>query len=130
MKRYNAIILGAVVAAMLTCVPVNPAWGGSVSVSGRETSSDASNLRLTDPHKELRYWSKNLKLKRDQRSGVSIILQERTRVIQLLLNSESVSQGYRNSLATKVMQDSDAQIESLLRAKQKLKFEKELAKNR
>ena len=99
-----------------------------MSASGPGATSDVSDLRVPDPHKELRHLSKNLKLKRDQRAGVSIILQERSREIRLLLDIESLSPEYRGALATKVIKDSDAQIETLLRSKQKRKFDKELAR--
>src|ERR1700691_2552729 len=128
MKRFCAILLGAIVAAAVIGSPVAIARESSVSASSPETASASSDLRLNDPHKELRHLSKNLKLKRDQRAGVSIILQERIREIQLLLDIESVSQDYRNTLAAKVMEDSNAQIENLLRNGQKRKFEKELAR--
>jgi hypothetical protein len=131
MKRLWALLLSAVVAAavMMSPAPVAAARSSSVSASGPEATSDASDLRLPDPHKELRHLSKNLKLKKDQRADVSFILQERTREIHLLLDIESLSQDSRNALATKVMEDSNAQIETLLRNKQKRKFDKELAKN-
>jgi len=73
--------------------------------------------------------SKDLKLKKDQRVGVSFILQERTREIRLLLDIDTLSQESRNALAAKVMGDTDAQIETLLKSKQKRKFDKELAKS-
>jgi hypothetical protein len=128
MKGFCAVLFSATVAAAVMGSPVAAARRSSVSASGPETTSDVSDLRLPDPHKELRHLSKNLKLKRDQRAGVSIILQERTREIRLLLDIESLSQEYRDTLATKVIKDSDAQIETLLRSKQKRKFDKELAR--
>ena len=109
--------------------PVGAARRSSVSASGSETTSGVSDLRLPDAHKELRRLSKDLKLKKQQRAGVSIILQERTREIRLLLDVEPLSQEYTNSLAAKVMQESDAQIETLLRSNQKRKFDKELARD-
>src|SRR5579863_6724718 len=117
MKGFYAFLLSATVLAAVTGGPVAAARRNSMNVSGPETASDLSDLRLPDPHKELRHLSKNLKLKRDQRSGVSIILQERTREIRLLLDIEPVSQEYRNTIAAKVMEDSNAQIENLLRNK-------------
>ena len=129
MKGFCAVLFSAAVAAAVMGSPVAAARRSSVSASGPETTSDVSDLRLPDPHKELRHLSKNLKLKRDQRAGVSIILQERTREIRLLLDIESLSQEYRDTLATKVIEDSDAQIETLLRSKQKRKFDKELARD-
>jgi hypothetical protein len=127
MKRFCAVLLSATVAAAVVGSPVAAARRSPVSASGSETTSDVSGLRLPDTHKELRHLSKYLKLNGDQRAGVSIILQERTREIRLLLEIESLSQEYRDTLATKVMEDSDAQIETLLRSKQKRKFHKELA---
>jgi len=127
MKGFCVILCSATIAAAVMGSPIAAARGSSVSAFGTETTSDISDLHLPDPHKELRHLSKNLKLKRDQRAGVSIILQERTREIRLLLDIESVSQEYRNTLAAKVMGDSNAQIEGLLRNKQKRKFDKELA---
>jgi hypothetical protein len=128
-KGFWAVLFSAGVAAAVMGSPVAAARRGSVSASGPETTSDVSALRLPDPQKELRHLSKNLKLKRDQRAGVSSILQERTREIRLLLDIEFLSQEYRDTLATKVIKDSDAQIETLLRSKQKRKFDKELARN-
>jgi hypothetical protein len=131
MKAFYTILLSATVAAAVAAMgsAVAAARSNSVRVSGPETPYDVSDLRLSDPHKELRHLSRNLKLKRDQRAGVSFILQERTREIRLLLDSQSVSAGYRNSLAAKVMEDSNTEIETLLRNKQKRKFDKELAQN-
>jgi septal ring factor EnvC (AmiA/AmiB activator) len=129
MKGFCAVLFSAAVTAAVMGSPVVAARRGSVSASGPETTSDVSALRLPDPQKELRHLSKNLKLKRDQRAGVSSILQERTREIRLLLDIEFLSQEYRDTLATKVIKDSDAQIETLLRSKQKRKFDKELARN-
>jgi hypothetical protein len=129
MRGLCAVLLSATLAAAVMGSPVYAGRRSSVSASGPETTSDVSDLRLPDPHKELRHLSKNLKLKKDQRAGVSIILEERTREIRLLLDIESLSQEYRNSLATKVMEDSDAQIETLLKTKQRKKFDKELARD-
>jgi hypothetical protein len=94
-----------------------------------EASAEISSLHPPDPNKELRHLSKNLKLKRGQRVGVSSILQERAREIQLLLDVESLSQDYRTVLAAKVMQESNAQIETLLKNNQKRKFDRELARD-
>jgi len=129
MKGFCAVLFSAAVAAAVMGSPVAAAPRNSVIASGPEMTSDDSALRLPDPHKELRQLSKNLKLKRDQRAGVSSILQERKREIRLLLDIESLSQEYRDTLATKVIKDSDAQIETLLRSKQKRKFDKELARD-
>jgi hypothetical protein len=129
MKGFSAVLFTATLAAAMMGNPLAAARGSSVSATGPDATSEISNLRLPDPHKELRHLSKNLKLKKDQRAGVSVILQERTREIRLLLDIESVSQEYRNTLAAKVMEDTDAQIETLLRSKQKRKFDKELAKD-
>ena len=79
-------------------------------------------MRPPNARKELRHLSKNLRLTRDQRVGVSSILEERTREIHLLLDVQSLSQEYRNTLAAKVMENSNAQIVTLLRNKQKQKF--------
>jgi hypothetical protein len=128
-KTFCAILFSAAVASAVMGRPAAAARPSSVSVSGPETTSDISALRLPDPHKELRHLSKNLKLKRDQRASVSSILQERDREIRLLLDIESLSQEYRDALATKVTKDSDTQIEALLRSKQKRKFDKELARD-
>jgi hypothetical protein len=130
MKVFCTVLLTATVAAAAVGSPTAAARRSSVSLSGPETSSDASDLRLPDAHKELRHLSKNLKLKKDQRAGVSIILEERSREIRLLLDIDSLSREYRNTLAAKVMEDSDAQIETLLKSKQKRKFDQELAKDR
>ena len=135
-RRFTRLAV-EIALTLLLSVPVFAQDGGgimgggstrTVSASGPKTTSEVSDLRLPDPHKELCHLSKNLKLKRDQRVGVSIILQERTREIRLLLDIESLSHEYRDTLATKVMEDSGAQIETLLRSKQKRKFDKELAR--
>ena len=128
-KRFCAVVLGAIVAAAMMASPAAAARKGSVSASGSGTPADVSELRLPDPHKELRHLSKNLKLGKDQRADVSFILQERTREIHLLLDIAPLSQEYTKTLAAKVMQDTDAQIESLLRSKQRRKFDKELARD-
>ena len=128
MRILCVFLLAATAAAVVIGRPVDAARWSSVTALGPETTSDASDLRLPDPHKELRHLSKNLKLNKDQRVGVSSILEERNREIRLLLDIESVSQEYRDKLAAKVMEDSDAQIESLLRSNQKKKFDKELAR--
>ena len=128
MRILCVFLLTATAAAVVIGRPVDAARWSSVTASGPETTSDASDLRLPDPHKELRHLSKNLKLNKDQRVGVSSILEERNREIRLLLDIESVSQEYRDQLAAKVIEDSDAQIESLLRSNQKKKFDKALAR--
>ncbi len=102
---------------------------GSAPSARPETASDASDLRAPDPQKQLRQLSKNLKLKRDQRVGVGSILQERAREIRLLLDVELLSQQRRDVLAAKVMEDSNAQIEILLKNNQKRKFDKVLARD-
>ena len=101
----------------------------SVGASGPESGYENSALRLPDPHKELHHLSKNLKLTRNQRAGVNSILEERAREIQLLLDVQALTEEYRNALAARVMEESNAQIETLLRSKQKRKFDKELAKD-
>ena len=104
-----------------------------MSVSGASATGsaiDISDLRLPDPHKELRHLSRNLRLSKNQRTAVGGILQERSREIRLLLDVQPVSQDYRNTLAAKVIQDSNSQIESFLKNKQKRKFDKELARGR
>ena len=93
--------LTATAATVVIGRPVDAARWSSVTASGSETTSEASDLRLPDPHKELRHLSKNLKLNKDQRVGVSSILEERNREIRLLLDIESVSQEYRDHLQQK-----------------------------
>jgi hypothetical protein len=129
MKGFCAILLSASVAAAVTGSPVPATRRNSASASGPETASDFSDLRLPDLHKELRHLSKDLKLTRGQRAGVNSILLERTREIHLLLDVQSLSQEYRNTLAAKVMEESNAQIVTLLKSKQKEKFDKELARD-
>ena len=129
LKGLCTLLLGAAVATAAMASPVAASRVSTVGASGSESTSDAPYMRLPDPHKELRHLSKDLKLKKDQRASVSIILQERTREIRLLLDIQSLSQEYRDSLATKVIADSDAQIETLLRSKQRRKFDKELARD-
>ena len=53
-------LLTATVVAVVVGRPVDAARWSSVTASGPETTSDASDLRLPDPHKELRHLSKNL----------------------------------------------------------------------
>jgi len=130
LKRMHAVLLSAIMAAAAFGGPVAAAPRNSVRVSGPDSASNNSDLQLPDPHKTLRHMSRDLKLKKDQRAGVSFILQERTREIRLLLDIDTLSQESRNALAAKVMGDTDAQIETLLKTKQKRKFDKELAKSR
>jgi hypothetical protein len=128
-RTMNAIsaFLAAIMAALTEGAPLYAAPAVRPSVS--ETASDAPNLRLPDPHEELRRLSKNLKLTKDQRLGLASILEERAKEIQLLLDFESLSQDYRNRLAAKIMKDCDAQMETLLKANQRRKLDKELARN-
>lgn len=130
MKGFCAIILSATVTAAVIGGPVAAAQNSPASTSCRETPADVLEAHLPDPHKDLRRLSKSLKLNREQLTGVDVILQERTREICLLLEIEPLSQEFRNKLAAKVMDDSDIQIETLLKSKQKRKFHKELAKDR
>jgi hypothetical protein len=129
MKAFVSILLGATVAAVMTGSPVYAARKGSVSGPSAEAASDVSGLRLPDPHKELQYLSKNLKLTRHQRSTVDSILQERAREIGLILDVEPLSPEYRSMIAAKVIEDSNAQIEAFLKTKQRRKFDKDLARN-
>jgi len=129
LKRIHGVLLSAIVASAAFGGPAAAARSNSVRVSGPGSASNDSDLQLPDPHKTLRHMSKDLKLKKDQRVGVSFILQERTREIRLLLDIDTLSQESRNALAAKVMGDTDAQIETLLKSKQKRKFDKELAKS-
>jgi hypothetical protein len=129
MKKFCAIFLSATAATAILGSPAAAARN-PMSASGPETQSNVSDLRVPDPQKELRHLSKDLKLKKDQRADVNIILQERAREIHLLLDIEFLSQENRNTLAAKVMEDSDAQIEAVLGSKQKIKFDKELTKDR
>jgi hypothetical protein len=129
MRTFYAFLLTLAV-ILTTAAFCRPVSAHSLRASGPETASgDAPYLRLPDPNKELRHLSKNLKLKKDQKAGVSSILQERSREIRLLLDMESLSQEYRNRLAAKVMKDSDSEIETLLKSDQKRKFDKELARD-
>lgn len=130
MKRLCPLILIATMAVSVTGSPVYATRIGSPTASRSETASDVSDPSLPDPHKELRHLSRNLRLTRNQRVGVGSILQERTREIRLLFDIEPLSQEYRNALAAKVMEESNAQIETLLRSKQKQKFDRELATDR
>ena len=129
MKRLCFVLFSAMLLAAAMGSRVAAAPGISLNASGPVASSYVSGLNLPDPHKELRHLSKNLKLNKDQRAGVSVILEERTREIHLLIDIESLSQAYRDSLAAKVMEDSAAQIEALLGSKQKRKFDRELTKD-
>ena len=132
MTGFSAVLLSAIVAAVVagSFASAYAARMPSPSASGPETVTDISSLRLPDPHKELRHLSRNLKLSKNQRTAVGSILQERSREIHLLLDVQPVSQDYRNTFAAKVMQDSNSQIESFLKSKQKRKFDKELARGR
>ena len=78
-KIFSAALLSAGVTATVTGSPVYAARMGSASASIPETSSDFPDLRLSDPHKDLRQLSKDLKLTRDQRQVIGSILEERTR---------------------------------------------------
>ena len=129
MKVFLVFSLSAIMATVAMGITAHAAPRSLVAAPRPESASDDTDLRVTDPHKELRHLSKNLKLKKDQRIGVNSILEERAREIRLLLDVESLSQAYREELAAKVVKDSDAQIENLLRSKQKVKFDKELAKD-
>lgn len=127
-------VVAASIALVVAAAPVSAASSRRAESIGAtaaraEASAEISSLRPPDPNKELRHLSKNLKLKRGQRVGVSSILQERAREIQLLLDVESLSQDYRTVLAAKVMRESNAQIETLLKNNQKRKFDKELARD-
>lgn len=129
-RAFCFALLGATVAVTAAGSSVYAARVDPASTSGAGNATDISDLRLPDPHKELRQLSRNLRLSKDQRTAVGGILQERSREIRLLLDVQPVSQDYRNTLAAKVMQDSNSQIESFLRSKQRRKFDKELARGR
>jgi hypothetical protein len=130
MNKIRLVLIAATLLAAAVVNPVVAAPRNSLNASGPvASSSNFSDLNLPDPHKELRHLSRNLKLKKDQRAGVSFILLERTREINLLIDMESLSQDYRDRLAAKVIEDSDAQIAALLGSKQKRKFDKELTKD-
>jgi hypothetical protein len=129
MKRLCTVFLGAIVATAVIGRPAAAGRSSSPNASGPETPSDVSDLRLPNPRQELRHLSENLNLRKDQRADVSVILEERAREIHLLFDIESLSEEHRNVLAAKVMEDSNAQIEALLRSKQKRKFDKDLAKD-
>jgi hypothetical protein len=111
-KVFCAALLTASVATAVTGSPVHAARMGSASASVPETSSDFPDPRLPDPHKDLR-------------QVIGSILEERTREMRLLLDVD-LSQDLRNMLVTIVINNSNAQIESLLRSKQKTKFDQEL----
>jgi hypothetical protein len=64
-------------------------------------TSDVSDLSLSNTDDEPRDVPKNLNLKRHQRAGDSIILQEGTLDISLFLDTESLSQQYRNRRESK-----------------------------
>jgi hypothetical protein len=132
-RALGFALLSATLAVTSTGSSAFAAGVGSLSVSGASATGsaiDISDLRLPDPHKELRHLSRNLRLSKNQRTAVGGILQERSREIRLLLDVQPVSQDYRNTLAAKVIQDSNSQIESFLKNKQKRKFDKELARGR
>src|SRR5580704_6146043 len=101
MKGIWAVLLSAILAAAVIGSPAAAARRSSAGATGPEPTSGASDLRLPDPHQELRQLSKDLKLKKDQRVGVGFILQERSREMHLLLDIDSLSQEYREVLATK-----------------------------
>jgi hypothetical protein len=130
MNRLRALLVAVTVAAILLGRPVYAARTSSADALSRETVPDVSDLRPPDPQKELRHLSRDLKLKKGQRAAVNSILEERSREIQLLLTVDSLSQEYeqyRDRVAEQVMQDSNAQIKTLLKNKQKRKFDQELA---
>ena len=130
MKILRGFVFVAILASFAAGQPAKAA--PKSSGTAREPASGASDLRLSDPHKELMHLSRDLKLKKDQRAGVGSILEERDREIRLLLDNEPLSQEYqeyRDRLAARVLEDSNAQIESLLRRNQKRKFDKELARD-
>jgi hypothetical protein len=132
MRGFRAALLSAIALAAVagSSAPACAARMSSPRASGAETPSDISDLRLSDPHKELRHLSRDLKLSKNQRTAVGSILQERAREIHLLLDVQPASPEYRNTFAAKVMEDSNSQIESFLKNKQKRKFDKELARGR
>lgn len=130
MKIRRGFVFIAILASIAAGKPAKAA--PKSSGTAREPASGASDLHLSDPHKELLHLSRDLKLKKDQRAGVGSILEERDREIRLLLDNEPLSQEYqeyRDRLAARVLEDSNAQIESLLRRNQKRKFDKELARD-
>lgn len=132
MRGFPGALIGAIVLAAVagSSASAYAARMDSPRASGADTPTDISSLRLPDPHKELRHLSKDLKLSKDQRTAVGSILQERAREIHLLLDVQPASQEYRDTFAAKVMEDSNSQIKSFLKNKQKRKFNKELARGR
>jgi hypothetical protein len=132
-KKFTKNLCAVLLAGSIAAAGADRLMGAdrvrSVGASGPESGYEGSVLRPPDPHKELHHLSKNLKLTRNQRAGVNSILEERAREIQLLLDVQALSEEYRNALAARVMEESNAQIEILLRSKQKRKFDKELAKD-
>jgi hypothetical protein len=129
-RTFCFALLGATVAVTAAGSSAFAARMGPASASGTGSATDISDLRLPDPHKELRQLSRNLRLSKNQRTAVGGILQERSREIRLLLDVQPVSQDYRSTLAAKVMEDSNSQIESFLKNKQRRKFDRELARGR
>jgi hypothetical protein len=133
-KGLCAVALLATFLASVSTAAAEPTRSGAMGMnfaraSSPETAPSVPDLRLLpDPHKELLQLSRNLKLKKDQRTVVGSILEERAREIRLLFEVASLSEPNRTTLAAQVVQDSNAQIETFLRNKQKRKFDKVLAK--
>jgi hypothetical protein len=123
--KLSSTLLRSTVLAAIVGTPAFAAPLGSPKTSVPEAAKDASALRPSDPHKELRHLSKNLRLGKNQRIVVGSILEERTREIRLLLEVEPISQSYSNRLAAKIIEDSNIQIETFLKNKQKRKFDRE-----
>jgi hypothetical protein len=125
-KIFSAALFMATLTAAITGSPVYAARMAPLSASVPETDSNRDDPRLPNPYKDLRQLSRDLKLTKDQQDVIGNILEERTREMQLLLDVKSLSQDFREMLAAIVMNNSNAQIESLLRGRQKRKFDQEL----
>jgi hypothetical protein len=126
-KIFCAALFTATATVAFTGIPVHASRMGLVSAFDPETNSNfPDDLRLPDSHKDLRQLSKTLKLTKDQQDIIGSILEERTREMQLLLDVKALSEEFRDMLAAIVMNNSNAEIESLLRNKQKTKFDQEL----
>ncbi len=124
---FGSIVLAVTFSVLAMGIPVLASSRGSVGRASADPASDASTCVRPIRKKSCDIY-KNLKL--TKRSGSRSIASCRSapdRSACFLTSNRCLLN--RSSLAEKVIEDSNAQIEAFLKTKQRRKFDKELAKD-
>jgi hypothetical protein len=128
-KWFGVFVLGIGMLVARTST-VTAHQNQSFNQPGAQQSPDFRDVRVPDSKRQIAQLSRKLKLRSAQKKGVLAILSDRDRDIELIQQSEVLSNVAKASRIAAIVAEYNAHIEDVLNGKQKHKFEQVLIRQR